>query len=112
MAATVDKAYLILHFPEFSDVDETRINDLNATARLYVSECFGDAEKYALALMIAHILKLGDMAGLGPVKSEKVGDLSRSYGELKVSDWALTSYGQQYEGLAKDRCRGTKFVNT
>lgn len=111
MAVSVDKDYLILHFPEFSSVDATRVTNLNPTALLYVSEdCFGTAAKYALALMIAHILKLGEQAGSGPIKSEKVGDLSRSYGGLNISNWALTSYGQEFEMLAKMKCRGKMYV--
>jgi hypothetical protein len=111
MAVSVDKAYLVLHFPEFSDVDETRITSLNPTGLLYVSEdCFGDAAQYALALIIAHIIKLGEQAGSGPLKSEKVGDLSRSYGDIKISDWSLTSYGAEFEMLAKMKCRGKMFV--
>lgn len=110
MAVSVNKAYLILHFPEFSDVDEARITALNPTGLLYVGDCFGDAAQYALALIIAHILKLGEQSGSGPIKSEKVGDLARSYGDLKISDWALTSYGAEYEMLAKTRCRGQMYV--
>lgn len=111
MAVSVDKAYLVIHFPEFSDVDDARITALNDTAKLYMNEdCFGDAAQYALALMIAHILKLSEQAGSGPVTSEKVGDLARSYGKLNISNWALTSYGAEFEILAKMKCRGKMFV--
>lgn len=111
MAVSVDKTYLVTHFPEFSDVDEARITALNDTAKLYMNEdCFGDAAQYALALMIAHILKLGEQAGSGPVTSEKVGDLSRGYAKPSISNWALTSYGQEFEMLAKMKCRGKMFV--
>lgn len=111
MAVSVDKDYLTLHFPEFSGVDEQRVLDLNPTGLLYVDEdYFGDAAQYALCLIIAHILKLGEQAGSGPIKSEKVGDLARSYGEIRISDWALTSYGAEFVMKAKERARGGLYV--
>jgi hypothetical protein len=63
----------------------------------------------ALALYAAHMLRLTQTQGssgstaLGPVTSEREGDLQRTYGALKGSDSWLgqTPYGQQYNDITK-----------
>jgi len=63
-----DREFLILHFPEFDteQVTESRVRALNDTANIYVNEgVFGVSYRYALALFIAHILKLSQNEGNG-----------------------------------------------
>jgi len=66
----------------------------------------GDPANLATALYAAHLLQLdGENAsgegGRGPVKSEKEGDLARSYGTGGYTDGWLgsTGYGQQYSSM-------------
>lgn len=104
MAVTVTKEYLAFIAPEFCDMDQRRLDVLNATADCYVSEAvFGDCAMQAKAYVIAHQAKLGDNEGSGPTTSEKVGDLARgSAGPGSNSkDWELTSYGKQFLRLAR-----------
>jgi hypothetical protein len=103
MSTVVDKEYLGYIAPEFCDIDQRRLNVLNDAAECYVSEdVFGDCAMQAKAYVIAHLAKLGDNEGTGPVVSEKVGDLARSYSgpATNATDWAQTSYGQQFKKLA------------
>lgn len=88
--------------PEYANIDCERFNALKDTACEFVSEkLFGTKTKYATALYIAHILKIGDRKGIsGDVVSERVGDVSRSYGDYKSSSNPSgledTSYGKQF----------------
>lgn len=112
--ALVDKQYLIAHFPEFSDTtkySEERIGMLNETASRYASEsAFGSDTRYARMLIIAHLMKLGDLQGSGAVVSEKVGDLARSYASPSQDNFAQTSYGQAFDELARRKARGSTFI--
>jgi len=109
--ALVTKEYLVAHFPEFNSADETRIGTLNDTAARHASESvFGDDTRYARMLIIAHLMKLGDLQGSGAVVSEKVGDLARSYASPSQKDFAQTSYGQQFDELARRKARGSTFI--
>jgi len=73
--------------------DEDRINDFIELAKFYISEnIFQTKYQYALALMVCHQLTLDAQGGgstttsgsgvIGGVKSEKEGDLARSYGGM------------------------------
>lgn len=67
----------------------------------------GDPANLATALYAAHLLQLDaenstGEGGRGPIKSEKEGDLARTYGTTTgVTDgWlGLTPYGQQYANM-------------
>lgn len=103
--------YFRLLAPEFSSVDDATVNRWLSVAGNLVNVGCLDAERAAMAraLYAAHMLSLstrsgqGGAAALGPVTSEKEGDLQRSYGGLKGGDTYLgsTSYGQQYLDVTK-----------
>jgi len=98
--------YFRLLAPEFASVADATVNQWLSVAGNLVNVGCLDAERAAMALALyaAHMLSLstrsgqGGAAALGPVTSEKEGDLQRSYGGLKGGDTYLgqTSYGQQY----------------
>lgn len=98
--------YFRLLAPEFASVADATVNSwLTMAGNLIAVGCL-DAERAAMAraLYAAHLLSLSTRSGqggasaLGPVTSEKEGDLQRSYGGLKGGDTILgsTAYGQQY----------------
>jgi hypothetical protein len=101
----VDKDYLVLHFAEFSVEEESRITALNETALLFVNEgVFGSKSRYALALMIAHLLKLSQLQGSGAVDSISVGNVSEHYSTPQIkSSMGLTTYGQMFETIARQK---------
>lgn len=114
MVTPVDKEYLVLLFPEFENAtkySEARIEALDEMASIYASEAgFGDDTRHARRLIIAHFLKLADLQGAGAVVSEKVGDLARSYASPGQEKFAQTSYGKEFEELAKRKARGSTFI--
>jgi hypothetical protein len=113
MAVTaVDKEYLDLHFSEFVSETEGRIDSLNETAALIISEnVFGDMTRFARMLYIAHLLKLSEMAGRGNVTSEKVGDLARSFGTpTGTSALSVTTYGTELHRIMRIKRAGCLFV--
>jgi hypothetical protein len=102
----VNKEYLVLHFAEFADVDPERITALNETALLFVEEgVFGTKSRYALALMIAHMLKVSSFEGAGgPIISQSVGDLSETFAAPQgKSGLENSSYGQEYMRIARQK---------
>ena len=106
----VDKAYLVLHFTEFSgdEITEERVTALNYTAELFLAESvLGNKTRYARMLFIAHLLKVSIYQENGAVTSRKVGDLSESYANPMNSE-ALqqTGYGKELANLIKVHCRG------
>lgn len=112
-APAVTKAYLASIFPEFAGQDEAVVTALNAPAGFYVSDGFGDQAQYAKALVIAHLLKLNELAGGGPVTSERVGALATTQASLDTKNaWMMTSYGMLYRQLARAKGLGLPmFVN-
>lgn len=103
------KADLIARFPEFSGEDETRILALEDMARDFVSEAaLGSKALTGLMLYTAHLLTMTSSSrsgAAGPVTSERVGDLSRSYGQGSsqgMADLNASTYGQQYQRLVKN----------
>lgn len=103
--------YFRLLAPEFASVDDATVQQwLSVAGNLANTEGL-DSERVAMAraLYAAHMLSLstrsgqGGAAALGPVTSEKEGDLQRSYGGLKGGDTYMgqTSYGQQYLDITK-----------
>ena len=106
------KNIVILKAPGFST--DTRLDDFIALAETVTSETnFGEKYNYAVALLVLHWLTLDAQGGgsesssgsgvVGGIKSEKEGDLARSYGggasgsNAQPSDDYLrsTSFGQE-----------------
>lgn len=88
--------------PEYATMDEARLAVLNQVAAIHVSDAvFGEHAAVATAYVIAHLAKLGDTGGAGAVRSESVGDVSRTYAAAADSAgyWDLTSYGQEFKRL-------------
>ena len=111
--------YFRLLAPEFASVADATVNSwLTMAGNLIAVGCL-DAERAAMAqaLYAAHLLSLttrsgqGGAAALGPVTSEREGDLSRTYATIKGGDTLLgsTSYGQQYIDLTRP-CFGVNIM--
>lgn len=111
--------YFRLLAPEFASVADATVNSwLTIAGNLIAVGCL-DAERAAMAqaLYAAHLLSLttrsgqGGAAALGPVTSEREGDLQRSYSGVKGGDTYLgqTSYGQQYLDITKV-CSGSAIM--
>lgn len=94
---------------QFSALSDTEVQVwLDMAATLGAAGCLlGDPANLATALYAAHLLQLDaenstGEGGRGPIKSEKEGDLARTYGTATgVSDgWlGLSPYGQQYANM-------------
>ena len=102
--------------PEFASVLDATVNQWLALAAsdVYAPCLSADDLARAQALYAAHSLKLSQDAAsgiTGAVKSEREGDLSRSYGNLSGDSTLLgsTPYGLQYKSLT-DRCFGASIL--
>ena len=103
--------YFRLLAPEFASVADGTVQTWLAMAGNLIDPGCLDAERTAMtrALYAAHLLSLTLSIGqagngaLGPVTSEREGDLQRTYGALKGSDSWLgqTPYGQQYIAITR-----------
>jgi hypothetical protein len=80
-----------LKSPDYAS--DPRINDFDTLAKFHVAQsAFGDKWVYARALLVLHWLTLESQGGgsssssgsgvVGGIKSEKEGDLARSYGTI------------------------------
>lgn len=103
--------------PEFASVESATIEMFIDMARgLICASKFGSKAKQAIIFLTAHLMKeigYGDggstsSSASGPVTSEKVGDLQRSYGQVSLSNgsvtdslFATTKYGRLYVILRK-----------
>lgn len=99
-----DSAMVIDIAPELADEDSSRIYRFIEFAALSVNETiWGSKYDLGVAVMAAHLLTMAGRGGTGgPVTSEKVGDLSRSYGQMGDKDSLMaTSYGQWFVQLRK-----------
>jgi Protein of unknown function (DUF4054) len=96
MAITTAQEIIQVRLPAlFSD---SRLDDFVALAVLNLSEpVFGVKYVYAVALLAMHMYSKDSAgSGAGGVKSEKEGDLARSYGgSMTDKDYGTTSYGQE-----------------
>ena len=107
--SNVTVEYLGYVAPEYAHIDAERFNALRDIASEFVNEkVFGEKAKYATALYIAHILKVGERQGIsGSVISERVGDISRSYSDPNSnasygkSGLEDTSYGKQFVAVRR-----------
>lgn len=118
MAVSVIKADIVVLYPELSGVPETQVNATVAMARAFVSEdVFSPNAKLALTLYSAHLLMMAEQrrgGAAGPLTSETVGKLSRSYAAPSQQSNQLmnTSAGQQFKILRDAAIAGTmKYVD-
>lgn len=110
---TVNLAYIADLAPEFAGVDSGRVDRLVAIMTLQVpASVWGARQDLGIAYLVCHTLKIGANQGSGPITQEKIGDLSRSYGQVnggKGDPYELTSYGQEFKRL-RSQLVSTQFV--
>ena len=97
--------------PEFAGIAEERLQFFIELAESYICESrFGTKAKHAVILYIAHLLTMsarGASGNVGAVTSEKVGELSRNYGQIgsgisdEAGELAQTPYGMMFHTLRK-----------
>lgn len=95
---------ITLRAPDFAT--EPNVNDLITQAALEVSESeYGDLKNKAIALIVMHWIALdkrdpGGSGVSGSIKSEKEGDLARSYGSSGSTDgdpyYSQTTWGLEF----------------
>lgn len=100
---TTSLQYFRLLATEFASVIDATVNTwLDIAAQDVYTPCLNAEElARANALMAAHLMKLSSDAAsgvAGPIKSEREGDLSRTYGSIAGDNTVLgsTTYGMQY----------------
>lgn len=108
--------YFRLMAVEFAGVIDATVNTwiTIATSDVYAPCLSAEDLERAKSLMAAHLMKLSSDAAsgvAGTIKSEKEGDLSRTYGNLSNDGTLLgsTTYGQQYIALTS-RCFGATIM--
>lgn len=97
--------------PELSNVSDTDVNSMIELASLEISKkVYKTLYEKALAYYAAHILTLNVLTGddgvtsAYPIKSEKEGDLSRTYAvsdSSSVGSYEATKYGKELKRLGK-----------
>jgi len=100
-------------FPEFAGKSDDSIQFALDCVVENVSEAvFGNCYKRAVYLLLAHTVTMQGRGGSsGPVTSESVGSLSRSYGSTTSSSYlSQTGYGTQYLGLVRLYCSGGSVI--
>ena len=114
MASHIDRSYFVTLFDEFKSVPGKKIDIyLTNASRRIDQDAWGDCYEEATAYLAAHLLVSGGGAGgaggavAGPITSQSVGDLSRSYGQVNVGSagdetYATTKYGQMYLELRRE----------
>lgn len=108
--------YFRLFAPAYTSVSDATVNQwLTISAEFVPSTCL-TAQGYSMAqaLYAAHLLTLSTASASGvsgTIKSEKEGDLSRTYGTTKGDDTVLgsTPYGLQYLEVTKG-CYGSAIM--
>jgi hypothetical protein len=110
---TVDLAYITDIASEFATVDSSRIDRLVAIFELQVpAAVWGDRRDLAVAYLVCHALKVDANRGGGSLTQEKIGDLSRSFGQVggvAGDAYDLTSYGKQFK-IIRSQLVTTPFV--
>jgi hypothetical protein len=98
--AAIDAKFVKDIAPELASEPNKRINIFINMATNCVNETvWGDKCPDAVALLTAHFMTMANRGGVGgAVKSEKVGDLSTTYGSSanEQSLLAQTSYGSMF----------------
>lgn len=96
-------------FPEFASESDDRVQMFLDDATIFVNErVWGTRCDLGVAYLAAHLLAInnrGSGGASGPVTSEKVGDLQRSYAAPTASNldptYASTTYGMEYVRIRK-----------
>ena len=121
MSTTTAKGIVFLKCPGLDSTpggtDDLMVDDLLALAAFYVAQhIFKDKYNLALALVVCHQVTLAAQSGgsstssgsgsVGGIKSEKEGDLARSFGGVTSSNlsaskqyWMSTPAGQELMAL-------------
>lgn len=111
MVATA--AQLKARFAEFASVEDALVSEwLGVAARQMNPDRWGNKLNDGQMFLAAHMMKLGRIgseaaptAARGPIVSETVGAVSRSYAvdaaSMSSSSFGSTFYGQQYEALRR-----------
>lgn len=106
MAFVADTEHVKIIAPELASESDARIELFIDLAKLSVNESvWGDKYELGVAVMTAHLMTMANSggAGVGPVTSEKVGDLSRSYAAGDANDTLMsTAYGKWFVQLRKE----------
>lgn len=92
----VDSNYILQIAPEFSADPVPRINFVIAIALKFMNADFWPADQYdfAVALLTAHILKMGNLRGAIGLGNKRAGDLSIGYTAPYLhNSLANTGYG-------------------
>ena len=113
----IDTALQIITVRAPQYASDPRISDLISLSTLQTGDCFGTKKQLAIALRVMHWLAMearngGDggsstsgSGAAGMIKSEKEGDLARSYGSGGFSDTksdlVSTAYGQELLSLMR-----------
>ena len=99
--------------PEFKAKTDEEILNLLENTKVYISEKrFGKRYGHALVFLAAHTLKLSDISAaegsdstaFAGIKSEREGDLERTYGDSNANDESmlmLTYYGKTFKAIRK-----------
>jgi hypothetical protein len=97
---------------EFSTLSDSLIETYVGIAQCLIAEdAWGCCYNQALSLMSAHLVTMGTRGGVaGNITSERVGDLSRSYGGINsstkdINELSLTSYGNMLSMLRRAQFR-------
>lgn len=104
MAVPVTWADVVAIAPELADVAvPTQVALLAHAERLVNRAAWGTLADDGVKYLAAHLGTLTRSKGKGPVASEAVGSLSRSYGSLVAlaGTWGQTSYGAHYVQLTR-----------
>lgn len=108
MPATVDDVIAIA--PQFSEEEPSRINYFLSQAALFINRTiWGPKADAGQAYLTAHFLAStpsasGGAAAAGPLASESVGGLSRSFAVPSMgnaSDYTSTAYGRVFEQMKR-----------
>lgn len=102
----LDKTILFAIAPELKAVDANVLDTLYKLTTFKVPELiWGEMTEHARALLVAHMQTIAGRSGRGgPIKSEKVGDLARTFGVQdtgKGDSLQGTSHGLEYLRLRK-----------
>jgi hypothetical protein len=94
---------------KFSSVSEAEIAKYEELTLCYADEAIlGDCYNQAIALAVLHFLENSSRDGAsGTIRSEKEGDLARSYGGTdRESMFSTTSWGKQFNDLMRIKSLG------
>jgi hypothetical protein len=95
MALTIEEIIALRSATVAAKADLAQMIEL---AESQLKECtFGDQYNNAVALLVLHLYAINDRNGSGgSIRSEKEGQLARSFGSVDSSlAWASTSWGQE-----------------